>query len=321
MTDASGGTTYSYTNRDQVLSKSTTFQGALSYTYDLSGNVASVVSSNANGTSVSYTWDAANQLATVMDHWTNGQTSYAFDQTGQLSNVSYPNGVKHNYTTHDTRDRLTNLNVTGPGGAIASYVQAFSLSGRKTSATELNGRTAAYGYDTIYRLLNETISGDPTSANNGSLGYSLDSVGNRSSLASSLAALTNQSFTYDANDRISGDTFDTNGNTLTSGGHTFTYDFQDRLKQYDNTVAMQYDGDGNLVCGKCSSTTQRPSAFPASHLMTCDALAPSSAEQPVASLSRFSYFSVMPRFKLLKDILAPNRLWFARPTMRSNSQL
>jgi RHS repeat-associated protein/uncharacterized repeat protein (TIGR01451 family) len=257
MTDASGGTTYNYTNRDQVLSKSTTLQGALSYTYDLSGNVASVVSSNANGTNVSNTWDAASQLATVMDHWTNGQTSYAFDQTGQLSNVSYPNGVKHNYTTYDNRDRLTNLTVTGPGGAIASYVQAFSLSGRKTSATEATGRAASYGYDTIYRLLNETVSGDPTSANNGSLGYALDNGGNRSSLASSLAALTNQSFTYDANDRISGDTFDTNGNTLTSSGHTFTYDFADRLKQYDNTVAMIYDGDGNRVARTEGGVTHR----------------------------------------------------------------
>ena len=82
--------------------------------------------------------------------------------------MAYPNGVKHNYTTYDTRDRLTNLDVTGPGGAIASYVQAFSFSGRKTSAAETSGRTANYGYDTIYRLLNETISGDPTSANNGS---------------------------------------------------------------------------------------------------------------------------------------------------------
>jgi len=257
MTDASGGTTYSYTNRDRVRIKSTTLQGALSYTYDLSGNVASVVSSNANGTNVSYTWDAANQLATVMDHWTNGQTNYAFDQTGQLSNVSYPNGVKHNYTTYDTRDRLTNMNVSGPGGAIASYAQAFSFSGRKTSATETSGRTASYGYDTIYRLLSENITGDPVSANNGSLGYSLDSVGNRSSLASNLAALASQSFTYDANDRISGETFDTNGNTLTSGGHTFVYDFQDRLAQYDNTVGMVYDGDGNRVARTEGGVTHR----------------------------------------------------------------
>jgi RHS repeat-associated protein len=142
-------------------------------------------------------------------------------------------------------------------GAIASYAQVFSFSGRKTSATETSGRTASYGYDTIYRLLSENITGDPVSANNGSLGYSLDSVGNRSSLASNLAALASQSFTYDANDRISGDTFDTNGNTLTSGGHTFVYDFQDRLTQFDNTVAMVYDGDGNRVARTEGGVTHR----------------------------------------------------------------
>ena len=99
--------------------------------------------------------------------------------------------------------------------------------------------------------------GRSVSANNGSLGYVLDAVGNRSSLASNLAALASQSFTYDANDRISGDTFDTNGNTLTSDGHTFVYDFQDRLTQYDNTVGMTCDGDGNRVARTEGGTTHR----------------------------------------------------------------
>jgi RHS repeat-associated protein len=72
-----------------------------------------------------------------------------------------------------------------------------------------------------------------------------------------LAALASQSFTYDANDRISGDTFDTNGNTLTSDGHTFVYDFQDRLTQYDNTVGMTCDGDGNRVARTEGGTTHR----------------------------------------------------------------
>ena len=245
MTDPSGTTTYTYTNRDQVLIKATP-EGTLAYTYDLSGNAASVVSSNANGTNVSYVWDADNRLQTVTDNRNGGATTYAYDATSQLSSIQYPNGVSHAYS-YDDRDRPTNLAVSDPGGALASYTQTFSDSSHKLSVGEATGRTENYAYDSIYRLLNQSIAGDPSSAN-GSLAYSVDPVGNRFSLLSTLAILPSQTAAYDANDRISGDTFDNNGNTLTSGGHAFAYDFEDRLTQYDGGgVQMVYDGDGNRV--------------------------------------------------------------------------
>jgi len=83
---------------------------------------------------------------------------------------------------------------------------------------------------------------------NGALSYGLDSAGNRLSRTSTLAALGAQSFTYNANDEISGDTFDANGNTTASGGHTFAYDFENRLISKDaGAVAVQYDCDGNRL--------------------------------------------------------------------------
>lgn len=96
-------------------------------------------------------------------------------------------------------------------------------------------------------MLSENITGDPTAANNGALSYVLDPVGNRLSLTSTLAALPNQTFTYDSDDRLSADTYDANGNTLASGGNTFAYDFENRLIQFGSLVQMTYDGDGNRV--------------------------------------------------------------------------
>ena len=116
-----------------------------------------------------------------------GATNYIYDPTSQLSSMQYPNGVAHAFT-YDSRDRPTNLAVSGPGGALASYTQAFSDSSHKLSAGEATGRTENYAYDSIYRLMNQNIAGDPGSVN-GSLAYSLDSVGNRFSLLSTLAAL------------------------------------------------------------------------------------------------------------------------------------
>ena len=208
--------------------------------HDLSGSVASVVSSNASGTNVTYAWATDNRLQTVTDNRARSVSNYAYDATNQLASMQYPNGVIHSYS-YDLRNRLTNLGVHTGTSVLATYAQTFSPSGHKLSAAEANGRTPNYNYDAIYRLLNETIGGDPTAANNGALNYVLDPVGNRLSLNSTLAALPSQSFSYDGDDRVSGDTFDANGNTLTSAGVAYTYDFEDRLATTSTGVLIVWE--------------------------------------------------------------------------------
>jgi len=39
---------------------------------------------------------------------------------GNLATVTYPNGVAHAYA-YDTKNRLTNLGVTGSAGNVAGY--------------------------------------------------------------------------------------------------------------------------------------------------------------------------------------------------------
>ena len=142
-------------------------KGTLSYTYDAAGNVASITSSNTNGISVNYTYDQTNRLLTVADNrLTSGQytTTYTYDLASNLATVTYPNGVSSTFT-YDDLNRVTAVN------------------------------------DGIYRLSNETISLDPHSKN-GTVGYSLDPVGNRLSQTSTLPGISTGSFTYDANDRL-----------------------------------------------------------------------------------------------------------------------
>ena len=112
-------------------------------------------------------------MSSVTDNRTAGVTNYIYDQTSQLSTLQYPIGVGHAFT-YDNRDRPINLNVTGPLGLSLSYLQTFSPSGRKTNVTEQSGHDAAYGYSSVYRLLSENITGDPTATNNGALSYVLD---------------------------------------------------------------------------------------------------------------------------------------------------
>jgi YD repeat-containing protein len=254
MIDASGATTYTYDNQDRLKTKVTP-QGTLTYTYDAAGNVASINSSNPNGASVNYTWDELNRLASVIDNRlppSQNMTTYAYDPASNLATVTYPNGVQSSFT-YDSLNRLTTLPIT-KASTIASYTYGFGLAGNRQSLIEQGGRSVTYTYDGIYRLTNETISSDPN-GKNGTASYGLDLVGNRLSQTSTLTGIATGTYTYDANDGLSTEAYDSNGNTVVSGARTFRYDFENRLKDMNNGQArIVYDGDGNRVSKNVGAT-------------------------------------------------------------------
>jgi len=259
MTDASGTTIYTYDAQDRLNAKATP-QGTLTYTYDLAGNVASMTSSNANGISVVYTYDSLNRLETVVDNrLPAGQntTTYSYDPASNLATMNYPNGLQSSFT-YDDRNRITALS-----NSAASY--AYTLDGtvgNRTGVTEQlatrpHPRIVGWTYDGIYRLTNENISADPNSKT-GSAAYGLDPVGNRQQQTSSIPGIASGSFTYDPDDRLNTETYDANGNTLTSGGKAFAYDFENRLKSMTAgsvAVTLQYDADGNRVAKTVNGVT------------------------------------------------------------------
>jgi RHS repeat-associated protein len=115
--------------------------------------------------------------------------------------------------------------------------------------TEASGRAITWGYDGLYRLTGETISGSASA--NGAVGYTYDAVGNRLSRTSTVTGISASTSTYDANDRVSGESFDNNGDQLTRDGKTQGFDSQDRLTSSapatGASVHVYYDGDGNRV--------------------------------------------------------------------------
>jgi RHS repeat-associated protein len=260
MTDASGTTIYTYDSMDRLKTKQTP-QGTLTYSYDAVGNLTSMVSSNVNGISVSYIYDELNRLKTVVDNrQPSGQntTAYGYDPVNNLVTVTYPNGVQSSFV-YDDLNRLTNMPVQ-KASTIANYSYQLGATGNRNSATEqANGttRNVNWTYDNIYRLTNESMSG---ATPNGSVAYGLDAVGNRLSQTSSLSGISSGTFTFDANDRLSSEQYDLNGNTTVTGARAFTYDFENRARTMTmgtTTVTLQYDGDGNRVAKNIGSTTTR----------------------------------------------------------------
>jgi len=258
MNDATGTTNYTYDNRDHLTSKATP-EGTLNYTYDGHSNVLTIASSNANGASMTYSYDALNRLATVVDNRLLAQginpatTTYSYDAVSNLLNYTLPNGV----VTTNTFDSLNRLATIGSSktGALSSFTYTRFPAGNVQSVAELGGRSVTYGYDNVYRLTSEAITGDP-GGNNGTIGYVYDLVGNRTQRNSTLSTMPTATYSYDANDRLTTDSYDNNGNTISSAGISYAYDFEDRLTLRGG-VTIVYDGDGNRVSETVGGVTTK----------------------------------------------------------------
>jgi len=232
-----GTVNYTYDALDRLSTK-TTPEGMLTYHYYSTGKVESIQSSNTNGANVSYTYDALNRLSTVVDNRlpSNNPT------------VAYPNGLTSTFT-YDELNRVTNL-ATPP---IANYSYTLGLTGNRTNATEQSGRTLQWSYNGIYQLTNETITGDPANndGNNGYASYTLDPVGNRTGATSTFSGFSPGFGSYNPNDQISTETYDSNGNVIgTANGNSYVYDSENHLIQMvkgTTTITMKYDAFGNRV--------------------------------------------------------------------------
>jgi len=249
MTDASGTTTYSYDTMDRLSAKATP-EGALSYTYDAAGNLASMSSNHAHGVSVSYSYDDLNRLSTVADAnlTGSGTTSYTYDNASNVGSVKYPNGIATSFT-YDLLNR-----VATASSQVSSYQYQRDPTGNLKNVVELGGRTVNWTYDGIYRLTNESIANDP-SQNGGNVAYTFDPVGNRSQEVSSISGLSSGSWGYNADDEVSSESYDPNGNVTATGGKSFTYDSENHLMSMGSTVALLYDGDGNRAAKTVNGVT------------------------------------------------------------------
>ena len=252
-TAGDGTVNYSYDSLDRLVTKATP-EGTLNYTYYPTGKVETIASSNANGVSVTLTWDELNRLSTVIDNRLSADANtatYTYDPAGNLATATYPNGFQTAFT-YDQLSRMTAVSTP-----VSSYSYQLGATGNRIGATEGNGRALTWNYDGIYRLTNETVTSDPSN-NNGTLTYGLDPVGNRLSLTSSLPGISLGSFTYNSDDQVSTETYDANGNVLSTGGVTYTYDSENHMTSMTGNgkvVAMVYDAFGNRVSKTVNGVT------------------------------------------------------------------
>jgi RHS repeat-associated protein len=201
----------------------------LNYNIDNAGRVASLSTSAASYapaasvSSINYTAPGAlssqtygNSLVHAVSYNSRLQTSEIRLGTG--SNPTSVVSIAYNYGTTNNNGNVQSITYAGGG---LSYTQSF-------------------GYDSSNRL---TTSNENSGANwSQTNGY--DRYGNRwVDLGGG-----NQSLYFTAsNNRITGSSYDTAGNLLNDGTHSYTYDAENKIAKVDNVNAYVYDGEGQRV--------------------------------------------------------------------------
>jgi RHS repeat-associated protein len=267
MTDASGSTSYCYDRFGLLTQKRQTTLGTLltvSYGYDASGRIASIV--HPNGVEVSYGRDALGRVTSVQFKPNAGAAAQTIVSTaghlpfGPMSDWTYGNGQSLS-AVYDQNYWIDQIN-TVPSAWGMDY--ATDAVGNITQlAQTVNGatRTQAIVYDNLNRL-KEVREGASLIE-----GYSYDATGNRLSRQPGTQAA--QTYAYGATSHRLGSVagtaraYDAAGNTgsiASTPAIELIHDQRNRLTEYrsgGSTLAnYQYSGRGERVAKTQGAATQ-----------------------------------------------------------------
>lgn len=285
-----GSTAYTYNNRNQIATRTDPLQHTETYTYDADGNLATFVDRNGQITTynydnlnrrtfagfgtqgntyastISFQYDAGNRMTKATDSIA-GVVSRAYDGLDRLTSEATPQGS--NSYTYDNASRRTTMQVAGQpqvsytfdnanrltqiaqGGSTVSFT--YDNANRRATLALPGGISATYSYDNDSHLTGITYSAN--SNNIGSITYSYDVVGMRTSVSGSFARTglpqPLSSASYDAANELltwndSSFSYDPNGNMLTDGTHSYAWDARNTLVSMDSgsTASFVYDPTG-----------------------------------------------------------------------------
>lgn len=200
---------------------------------------------------------AANPWVYNLKDQLKGITGYITDTTymadGQTETITYANGVTTTFTYSPTRGWLTKIGMKkADGTALFSALYSRDLTGRILKIDE--GGTAndwTYAYDGYSRLASAENAADPAGALSESYSYALnDNLVSRTRLPGSLVYPAATAARPHAPVSVNGVPFayDANGNLLSDGVRTLSYDRANRVASVVNgngaTVTFAYGPDG-----------------------------------------------------------------------------
>jgi RHS repeat-associated protein len=202
--------------------------------------------------SVTYTNDASGRLASLSSSATSyapaaSVASIAYAAHNALKTETYGNGLVH-AVDYNNRLQATQIKL-GTSGNPTSMVSlgytygSTSNNGNVLTHTYSGGGlsyTQTFGYDSLNRLTTSSESGSSWSQTNG-----FDRYGNR---WIDLGGGSQSLYFNTSNNRITGASYDSTGNLLNDGSHSYTYDAENKIAKVDTVSAYIYNGEGQRVC-------------------------------------------------------------------------
>lgn len=236
---------------------------AISFTYDPLNRPLTV--SYADGSTVSWTWDLAGRLTQVQDSSggtitrtyddldrltsetsSQGTVSYTYDAAGRRLSMQAGGQAQLSYTYNDA-NRLIGITQ---GSTSLSF--GYDAAGRRISAMLPGGITASYTWDAASQLVGITYANGTTTLGDLTYGYDLAGhvVARGGSLFQSVLPAAVTSATYDLANRLTArtaagvtatPTWDANGNLVSDGARTYTWDARNRLSAVTGVASFAYD--------------------------------------------------------------------------------
>jgi len=173
----------------------------------------------ANGQQpVSYQYDAASRLTQVAQG--TQVVGIGYDNASRRTNLTYPNGTNTSYS-YDNASRLTSITHNGPAGLLDSLSYTYDAAGNRISLTRANGTTSNLpaAVQAAYDAANQQIQFNAGSPNQA---------------------------------------FDADGNLISDGTNTYTWDVRNRLTAISGpglSASFTYDALGRRASKAINGAT------------------------------------------------------------------
>ncbi len=248
---------YAYDALNRVTAKTYPQGGAtpVHYSYNLQGLQLSARFGSQSGEGVTNAFDALGRLSSssIDLGGTTRTLSHQYDLNGNRTRLTFPDSVAMDYG-YDGTDRMTYM---AEAGGSWSHILFYDVHGRAAALLRANGPTTGYSYHPAFGLesLAHDMAGTSTDVvfgygynparqigaqvrNNDHYAWTGHYSVNRPYTANGLnqyAAAGSAAFAYDAN-----------GNLVSDGSRTYTYDVENRLVGGPNGLVLTYDPLGRL---------------------------------------------------------------------------
>jgi RHS repeat-associated protein len=186
--DPTGTTKYTVDALNRVTKEELPGSLSNSYEYDAASNMTSFTD---GGGTTKYKYNGLNELESMTEPGDTKATTFAYDNDGRLTKITYTSGAIESYKVEPTTGRPETITAEGVTGTTVpkltyAYEEGEDNSSLMQSLAESTGNTTGYLYDKLNRLTEATTKGTSKSH----YLYKLDGAGNRLSQQISTTAET-----------------------------------------------------------------------------------------------------------------------------------